>query len=81
MDSLIVEDLGKRYWVPIKRSAEEWAASSDQPARRWMPWRRRVDPMRELWALRNVSFRVEPGTILGVIGAKHTELEWGLVRP
>ena len=69
MDSLIVEDLGKRYWVPIKRSAEELAASSDQQARRWMPWRRRVDPMRELWALRNVSFRVEPGTILGVIGA------------
>jgi lipopolysaccharide transport system ATP-binding protein len=73
MDSLIVEGLGKRYFLASKRSPETSSAGDDEGARRFalprMPWSRRVDPARELWALRDVSFRVGPGTILGVVGA------------
>ena len=73
MDSLIVEGLGKRYYLPSKRPSDASSTDDNQGAGRFtlprMPWRRRLDPARELWALRDISFRVEPGTILGVIGA------------
>jgi lipopolysaccharide transport system ATP-binding protein len=67
MDSLVVDGLGKRY--NLGRESEGKAARS--------LWQRIKSPLgsaepsasaREFWALKNVSFRVEPGTILGVIG-------------
>ena len=73
MDSLIVEGLGKRYYLPSKRLSEEASGPGAPGTGRFalprMPWSRRRDPARELWALRDISFRVGPGTILGVIGA------------
>jgi len=68
MDSLVVEGLGKCYI--LGRGGEKKQSSTFRE--RLKPWSdadgERSDT-REFWALRNVSFRVQPGTILGVIGA------------
>src|SRR5262245_55128019 len=66
MDSLVVDGLGKCY--TIERESEGKGSRS--------LWQRLRSPLggddssntREFWALKDVSFRVEPGTILGVIG-------------
>ena len=68
MDSLVTEGLGKCY--VLSRESEGKSSRS--------LWRRLTSPRgdsdaspktRDFWALRDVAFRVEPGTILGVIGA------------
>jgi lipopolysaccharide transport system ATP-binding protein len=68
MYSLIVEDLGKRYVigkqkgsVPPRRRLNLGFASIPLPLRA-------SDDARELWALKDVSFSVPPGTIFGLIG-------------
>ena len=71
-DRLIVEDLGKHYFIPSKRAPEP-------PKTVNLGFRRVAIPRislpgrlahgRDLWALRHVSFAAAPGTILGVIGA------------
>jgi lipopolysaccharide transport system ATP-binding protein len=66
MDSLVVDGLGKCYI--LERDSEGKSARS--------LWQRLKSPLgsessassREFWALKEVSFRIEPGTILGVIG-------------
>jgi lipopolysaccharide transport system ATP-binding protein len=67
MDSLVVDGLGKCY--VLERESEGKGSRS--------LWNRLRNPLgggesesrsREFWALKDVSFRVEPGTILGVIG-------------
>lgn len=72
MDSLIVEDLGKRYFMPSKRPAAEPRRTLNLGVAR-MPLPRLRLPGgtglgRDLWALRHVSFAVQPGTVLGIIG-------------
>ena len=70
---LIVEDLGKRY--RLDRVAVEqddtgggWRGALRR-TRDWFGGGRAEDPaLRDFWALRNASFEVESGTILGVIG-------------
>jgi len=73
MDSLIVEDLGKRYFVPSKKAAAEPPKTLNLGfARVKLPrfsLPGRPGAGQDLWALRHVSFSVPPGTILGVIGA------------
>ena len=72
MDSLIVEGLGKRYFVPSKKAAMPPRPSLNLGFTR-LPLPRlrlpgRTSTGRDLWALRNVSIAVQRGTILGVIG-------------
>src|SRR5689334_22689667 len=65
MDSLVVENLGKCYIL-----------SRDREDRQSSTFRERLgiakdsegdeEKSREFWALRDVSFRVQPGTIMGV---------------
>jgi lipopolysaccharide transport system ATP-binding protein len=73
MDSVTVEGLGKRYLIASKRpSTDPPRALNVGFARLRLPQFRLPGTgteMRELWALRNVSFQVAPGTILGVVGA------------
>lgn len=72
MHSVIVEGLGKRYWVMSK------SAQAERPRRLNLGFAQVPLPRfrlpgsadaRELWALRDVSFTVDPGTILGIVGA------------
>jgi lipopolysaccharide transport system ATP-binding protein len=74
MDSLIVEGLGKRYFVASKRALAETPKRTLNLGVTRVPLPRlslpgRVMQGRDLWALRNVSFSVAPGTILGILGA------------
>jgi ABC-type polysaccharide/polyol phosphate transport system ATPase subunit len=68
MYSLILEDLGKRYTIGKQKSGP-------RPRRRLNLGFASIplplaapDDSRELWALRNVSFSVPPGTIFGLVG-------------
>jgi lipopolysaccharide transport system ATP-binding protein len=59
MSSLTVEHLGKCYHIGGKGGKTPYAG----PARS-----RPGKQQRELWALKDVSFAVEPGAVLGIIG-------------
>ena len=79
MDSLVVEGLGKQYLIRTETEDRKTQRKrrKDQPVET-PSWRERIrqalaarsaaTEISEFWALKNVSFRVEPGTILGVIG-------------
>lgn len=73
LGKLVVEDLGKRYRldrVAVERddAGGGWRGALRR-ARDWFGGGAEEDPaLRDFWALRNASFEVEPGTILGVIG-------------
>src|SRR4051812_46174499 len=66
MNSLTVEDLGKRYYLGRRARSQKARATLDLgPVSIPLPWGKKPE-LRELWALRHVSFTVRPGTILGV---------------
>ncbi|MBI3049025.1 MAG: ATP-binding cassette domain-containing protein [Acidobacteria bacterium] len=72
MNQLIVEGLGKRY--ELASSADERTPTGvlrrlAVRVRRSTTNGQEREQSREFWALRDVSFLVEPGTVLGVIGA------------
>ena len=72
-DRLIVEDLGKHYFIPSKRVDAVPPRTVNLGFRR-VPIPRislpgRIAHGRDLWALRHASFTAAPGMILGVIGA------------
>ena len=74
MDNLIVEDLGKRYFVPSKKAALAPPRRTLNLGVARVPLPRLSLPGRpagggDLWALRHASFSVGEGTILGIIGA------------
>lgn len=74
MDSLIVEGLGKRYFVPSKKTALAPPRPRLNLGVVRVPLPRVSFPGRpagggDLWALRHVSFSVPDGAILGIIGS------------
>jgi lipopolysaccharide transport system ATP-binding protein len=67
MDSLVVDGLGKCYMLG-RESEGKSNRSFWQRLRSPFGGTESSNSSREFWALKNVTFRVEPGTILGVIG-------------
>src|SRR5689334_17887902 len=73
-----VEGLGKQYWVGEKQSyrtfRETLIGAVSAPLRRTYALFRgealtKRDPSRAIWALKDVSFEVEQGEVLGIIGS------------
>ena len=74
MDSLVVENLGKRYFVPSKRAALAPPRRTLNLGVARVPLPRISLPGRpsgggDLWALRYATFSVPQGTLLGIIGS------------
>ena len=69
MKSLIVEGVSKRYWVPKAQKAEATESRFDRIRGFFsVPLARELLGAQEVWALKDMSFDVEHGTVLGVIG-------------
>jgi lipopolysaccharide transport system ATP-binding protein len=80
MSALVIENVGKRF---VHRDADRPRTLHEFLDGGW----RRGFAKRDFWALRNVSFAVEPGEMFGVIGSngsgKSTLLRilGGVMRP
>jgi lipopolysaccharide transport system ATP-binding protein len=71
IDSITAEKLGKCYRLGRSRNNQEpgWLARLAKVFRRGGAEPASSRAPREIWALKDVSFGVQPGTILGIIGA------------
>jgi lipopolysaccharide transport system ATP-binding protein len=67
-DSLVVEGLGKCYLIRRGADKKQGSAFRDRLTDAGDPEAQKSGA-HEFWALRDVSFRVQPGTVLGIIGA------------
>jgi lipopolysaccharide transport system ATP-binding protein len=69
MKSLIVEDVSKCYWVPKAQKSQATETRRDRLRSFFaIPLARDLQGAQEVWALKDMSFDVEHGTVLGVIG-------------
>jgi len=77
--AIVVESISKRYLIGARQAAEQTAAEATVKAiasplrrvKRIISGRAQsaADVETELWALRDVSFEVAPGEVLGIMGA------------
>jgi lipopolysaccharide transport system ATP-binding protein len=67
---LSIEGLGKRYWLR-RAAAPSSTPSRYDRVRRFFSIPQAGDPLnaKELWALKDVSLSVDPGSVLGIVGS------------
>lgn len=58
--AIIAKDLGVRFQIPASRGTD----TKDVLIRKLS----RKDPMKDIWALRNINFDLEIGQSIGIIG-------------
>jgi lipopolysaccharide transport system ATP-binding protein len=69
MKSLLVEGVSKRYWVPRAQKSQRTETRMDRLRSFFsIPLARDLQGAQEVWALKDMSFDVDRGTVLGVIG-------------
>ncbi len=69
MKSLIVEGVSKRYWVPKAQKSQPTESRFDRVRNVFsVPLVRELLGAQEVWALKDMSFEVDHGTVFGVIG-------------
>jgi lipopolysaccharide transport system ATP-binding protein len=69
LKSLLVEGVSKRYWIPKPRATAQATGSRLDRLRAFFSMPLELRDANELWALKDVSFAVSHGSVLGVIGS------------
>src|SRR5918999_1673012 len=69
LKSLVIEGLSKRYWVPKPQPKASALSRLDRIRNFFSAPLMREFNATELWALKEVSFDVDHGSVLGIIGS------------